>query len=193
MKKYLAVGWILVLAVAAFAQKGPANGAHLPSQAAADVIREVANADGAFLPAGFIKEKFDADDLSSMVMYSDDEIVVISLKGSQIKQAFERSVALYPEANSSFLQVSGFEIEFDGKADPNARIRNVLIGGARLEDGKTYNIAMPSTLAKGALGYFKIWEKSKIISTLTGMTVEKALKGKKVVETRARWVNISSL
>ncbi|MBX3118634.1 MAG: 5'-nucleotidase C-terminal domain-containing protein [Fimbriimonadaceae bacterium] len=192
MKRYLFLGIALVLTVVAFAQKSPSNSAHLPSQAAADLIRDAAGADGAFLAAGLVKDKFDSDDLSTLMQFGDDEIVVVALKGSQIKQAFERSIALYPEANTSFLQVSGFEIEFDGKADPNSRIRSITAGGSRLDENKTYNIAMPATLGRGGLGYFKIWDKNKITSTLSGMTVEKALKGKKSAESRARWVNISS-
>lgn len=182
----------MLLSIAAFAQKNPATGAHLPSQAAADAIRNAAGVDGAFLAAGLVKEKFESDDLSTLMQYGDDEIVIVALKGSQIRQAFERSIALYPEANSSFLQVSGFEIEFDGKADPNSRIRSITAGGARLDENKTYNIAMPATLGRGGLGYFKIWDKSKITSTMPNTTVEKVLKGVKAAETRARWVNISA-
>lgn len=192
MKKILALSLVMLISLAAFAQKNPATGAHAPSQAAADAIRDAAGTDGAFIAAGLVKDKFEGDDLSSLMQFGDDEIVVVTLKGSQIKQAFERSIALYPEANSSFLQVSGFEIEFDGKADPNSRIRSITAGGSRLDENRSYTIAMPATLGRGGLGYFKIWDKNKITSTLTGMTVEKALKGKKAAESRARWVNVSS-
>lgn len=191
MKTFLSLVVMLTLVATGFAQKNPSNSAHSPSQAAADVIREVAGTDGAFLAAGLINEKFDASDLSSLMQYADDEIVIVALKGSQIRQAFERAVALYPEGDSSFLQISGFEVDFDGKANAYSRIRSVTVGGSRLEDGKTYNIAMPATLGRGGLGYFKIWDKTKITSTLHGTTVGKALKGKRASETKPRWVNVS--
>lgn len=177
---------LLLGALVALAQS-PGNEAHGPSQAAADVLREVAGADGAFLAAGLVKSNFDRDNLASLMTYPDDEIVVVAMKGSDIRAAFERSVALLPESNLSFLQVSGFEIAFDPKAMSGARIKNVTVGGSKLDDGREYRIAMPSSLGRGGFGYFKIWDRSKIVQTLS-TTVEKALVGKKATETRPRWV-----
>ena len=56
-----------------------------------------------------------------------------------------------------------------------------------LENGKTYSIAMPANLGRGGLGYFKIWDKSKIAKTIEGATVESVLKGKRFVESSPRW------
>jgi len=181
---------VLGLAVALFAaqQKGPAVEAHLPSQAAADVLRDAAGADGAFLAAGLVKETFQQDNLASLIQYPDDEIVILGLKGNLIRQAFERSVSLYPQQNTSFLQVSGFEIVFDPDAAPGSRIKRISANGSPLEDARTYNIAMPASLGRGGLGYFKIWDKNKITSTLPNTTVEKALAGKKMAQTIPRWV-----
>ena len=170
------------------AQRGPAVEAHLPSQAAADVLREAASADGAFLAAGLVKENFSKDNLATLVQYPEDEVVVLALKGSQIRQAFERSISLYPQQNTSFLQVSGFDIAFDPSAAPGQRIKRVSAGGAPLDDNKTYNIAMPASLGRGGLGYFKIWDKNKIVSTLPSTTVEKVLSAKKYADTSPRWV-----
>ena len=169
-------------------QRGPAVDAHLPSQAAADVLREAANADGAFLAAGLVKDSFSKDNLATLVQYPEDEVVVLALKGSQIRQAFERSISLFPQQNTSFLQVSGFEIGFDPGAAPGQRIKRVTAGGAPLDDSKTYNIAMPASLGRGGLGYFKIWDKNKIVSTLPNTTVEKVLSAKKYADSAPRWV-----
>lgn len=182
-------GLLAVVSLCAWAQqRGPAVDSHGPSQAAADILREVANADGAFLAAGLVKESFQNDDLATLMQYPDDEIVVIGITGAQIRQAFERSISLFPQPNTSMLQISGFEVVFDPNAEPNKRIKRVSANGSALEDGKTYNIAMPSSLGRGGLGYFKIWDKTKIVSTVAGTTVEKALAGKKLVASPARWV-----
>ena len=169
-------------------QRGPAVDAHLPSQAAADVLREAASSDGAFLAAGLVKDSYSKDNLATLVQYPEDEVVVLALKGSQIRQAFERSISLYPQQNTSFLQVSGFEIGFDPGAAPGQRVKRVTAAGAPLDDSKTYNVAMPASLGRGGLGYFKIWDKNKIVSTLPNTTVEKVLSGKKYSETAPRWV-----
>ena len=160
---------------------------HLPSQAAADVLRDFAGTDGAFLAAGLVKESYQASDLSSLLLYPTDEVVVVSLKGSQIRQALEKSVSLYPQQNSSFLQISGFEVTFSKNGAPGQRIVSISAGGSRLDESRTYTIAMPNTLGRGGLGYFKIWDKAKITKTHE-QTVETVLKGKKYVETQPRWV-----
>ncbi|MFY9235452.1 MAG: 5'-nucleotidase [Fimbriimonadaceae bacterium] len=166
--------------------EGPGTEAHLPSQAAADVLREQTGADGAFLAAGLVRESYKSDNLASLIQYPTDEVVLVQLKGSQIRQAFERSVSLYPQPNSSFLQISGFEVTFSKSAAAGQRIMSVMAGSARLDDEKQYVVAMPNTLGRGGLGYFKIWDKSKIVKT-SPLTVEGMLKGKKFAETSPRW------
>ncbi len=175
-------------AVIVTAQKAPDVGAHLPSQAAADVLRDFAGADGAFLAAGLVHERSQADNLASLLQYPDDPIVIVALKGSQIRQAFEKSLALFPQPNTSFLQVSGFEIGFNPDSPAGQQVKSVTTPAGPLDDSKTYNIAMPASLGRGGLGYFKIWDKTKIVSTLPNVTVEKALLGKPYVETKPRWV-----
>jgi 2',3'-cyclic-nucleotide 2'-phosphodiesterase (5'-nucleotidase family) len=169
-----------------WASEGPGTEAHLPSQAAADVLREFTGADGAFLAAGLVKENYRSDNLASLLQYPTDEVVVVSLKGSQIKQAFERSLSFYPQSNNSFLQLSGFEVTFSKNAPSGQRVVAVMAGSAKLDEDRTYTVAMPNTLARGALGYNLIWDKSKITKKFDE-TVESVLKGRKFVETSPRW------
>ncbi len=176
------------MAVGSFAQAtGPEAGAHQPSQAAADVLKQFAGADGAFMAAGLVKETYQKDNLASLLQYPTDDIVVLTLTGAQIKQAFERSVSLFPQPNTSFLQISGFEVTFNKSNAPDARIVSVTVGGAPLDVTHEYKVAMPSSLGRGGLGYFKIWDKSKITKTFDKTTVESVLKDKKYVETAPRW------
>lgn len=179
---------LMVQATLGFSQQGPETGAHLPSQAAADVIREATGADGAFLAAGLIKETYAKEDLSSLLKYATDQIVVLNLSGSQVRQAMERSLSLYPQPNTSFLQISGFEVTFSKSAAPNSRVLSISVGGGKLDDGRMYTVAMPSNLGRGALGYFKIWDKAKIVRTLGDKTLEDVLKGKRFSETAPRWL-----
>ncbi len=170
-----------------FAQDGAEVSAHLPAQAAADVIRQVASSDAAFLPAQFIKSGYKRDDLASLIQFPTDEIVVLNLTGAEIKKALEKSVSSYPQPNVSFLQLSGIEATFSKGAPTDQRIQQVIIDGAKLDDKHTYSVAMPASLARGGLGYFKVWDTSKISKPLPGLTLEKALKGKPYTETSPRW------
>lgn len=179
---------LLTLSAAAFSAENPAVEAHPASQIAADALREFANADGAFLAAGLVKDNYRADNLATLLQYPTDEIVLVSLRGSQIRQAFERSVSLHPQPNTSFLQISGFEVTFQKGAPPGQRIVSVTANGAKLDDERTYLIAMPNTLGRGGLGYFKIWDKSKIVKTFD-RKMEDVLKGKRAGESAPRWVS----
>jgi 2',3'-cyclic-nucleotide 2'-phosphodiesterase (5'-nucleotidase family) len=179
---------LLVLATAtALAQTGAESfsRAHSAAQAAADVIREAAGADAAFLPAGLLKEG--SGDLSSMMQYPTDEIVVVALKGSQVRAALERSLANYPQPNGAFLQISGLLVTFSESAAPESRILDIRVGDAPLSADRQYQVAMPVTLARGALGYFKIWERTSIAKSL-GTTLEGALKGKTGAVRASRYI-----
>jgi len=186
MKSFLAISLLLVVS-SAFAEN-PEKEAHGPSQAAADVIREFANTDGAFLAAGLVKSGFQKDDLSSLLQYPNDDLVVVTITGAQVRQAFERSLSMLPQPNAGFLQISGFDVVFSKDAPSGQRITQVRCNGSSLEESKSYQIAMPSSLGRGGLGYFKLWDKAKISKTFEKVTVESVLKGKRFSETSPRWV-----
>ena len=187
MKRALVALLLAVASVLALAQDGPEVGSHQPSQSAADVLRVFAGADCAFMAAGLVKSSFEKDNLASLLQFPSDEVVVVNLTGSEIKQVLERSVSLYPQPNPSFLQLSGLEATFSRNGTPGQRIVNVAVNGAKLDDKRTYSVAMPASLGRGGLGYFKIWDTSKIAKTFDKTTVEKVLKGKRFTETSPRW------
>ena len=162
------------------------TGANKASQSAADEIKSAAGTDGAFLAAALVKKDCDKENLASILQYPTDQIVVVNLTGAQLKQALERSVSLYPQPNTSFLQLSGLEASFKKSAQSGSRITTATVGGSPVAADKTYSIAMPASLGRGGLGYFKIWDKSKIVKTLD-KTAEEILKGKKFVDTPPRW------
>lgn len=185
---------ILVLVASLTFAQNPETGADKASQAAADVLRDYANTDGAFLAAGLVKSSFqkDRDDLSNLIQFPTDELVVVTITGAQVKQAFERSLSLFPQGNTSFLQISGFEVTFAKDAPSGQRVTQVRCNGQALDESKNYQIAMPSSLGRGGLGYFKIWDKTKITKTFEKATLESILKGKRFAESSPRWVSSGS-
>ena len=176
-----------VLALSVFVFAGPDSESFGPAQAAADQLRSVANADIAFLPAGVLKSSFKSGDLGGLLAFPTDEVVVSTLSGSQIRQALERSVALYPSPNHGFLQLSGLVVTFSKKGSPNKRIVSVTLSGVNLDDAKKYRVAMPGLLATGGLGYFTIWGKENVTETLANKNLETVLKGKSGTEPAPRW------
>jgi 2',3'-cyclic-nucleotide 2'-phosphodiesterase (5'-nucleotidase family) len=158
-----------------------------PAQTVADHLREAASADAAFVATGLLKPTFERSDLSSMLQYPTDEVSIVTLTGAQVRLALERSISLHPTPNSAFLQLSGLEVTYSKSAPADKRITEVLIGTVKLQDDKTYKVAMPGALARGGLGYFKVWKRENITKTLDKVTLESLLKGKAAVELASRW------
>ena len=133
----------------------------------ADAIRDVANADIAFVAASSFSDQTiprgssSSDELLKALAFRNDSVVVVKLTGEKVKQALEHGLALYPQLHS-FLQVSGITVNIDGKADKDRRVTSVKVGGSAVDDKKTYMVAMPSPLADGGLAYYRIWNKSDI-------------------------------
>ncbi len=178
--------FLLALTASVMGQS-PDVGGNSAAQDAADVIRQAAGTDGAFLPAGLVKQSFDKENLASLLEYPTEEVVIVGMTGAQVRAALELSVSLFPQPNKSFLQLSGIEVTFNKGAASNKRVVSVSMSGSPLDNARTYTIAMPSSLAKGGLGYFKIWEKSQIQRTLTGKTIEDLLRGKRSAGSASRW------
>lgn len=184
----LGIGAVLAIAVAQGGKSDGMVGAHQGAQAAADLIREAAKTNGAFLTAGNLNASFDEKNLASLMQFPTEQVVVVDVSGADIRAAFERSIALHPQPNRSFLQISGFTVEFSTSAAPNNRIRSISTEAGALEDGKTYSIAMPLSLGRGGMGYFKQWDKQKIVRTLPG-TIEDILRDKRAASSPSRWVS----
>ncbi len=158
------------------------EGSNPVAQTIVDAMRSATGADLAMLGAAFFDEtvQFPAgavsvDNLLKALRYPDDEVVVLNLTGEQILQALERSAELYPQKNNAFLQVAGMEVRFDPKAETGKRIRSVIIAGAKLDPKRTYRVATTAPLARGALGYFRIWNKEQI-STNTGHSLAQVVR-----------------
>jgi 2',3'-cyclic-nucleotide 2'-phosphodiesterase (5'-nucleotidase family) len=183
--RILALSLLGACAMNAFA--APDTEGYGPAQAAADIIREAAGADIAFLPAGVLNPKVEAADLSSILKFPADELAVVNLTGAQVRSALERSAAMFPSPSDAFLQVSNLEVTFSKAAQPDFRITRVLVAGAALDAARTYTVAMPATLARGSHGYFKIWKREAIKSIVESVTLESLLKNKPSVDSASRW------
>ena len=176
--KQLTHRWICILIAglscsAAFA--GHDTEATSGGQFVADLLREAGGDDLAFMPADGLRAKFEVDYFKTILKYPTEGISVVSLTGLQIRQALERSVSLSPTPNDGFLQVSNVEFSYNPRQEPDRRVISVTIAGAKLDEKRTYSVAMPANLARGGLGYFKVWDREEIKKSLAGVTMEDIL------------------
>ncbi len=146
----------------------------------ADALRDSVKADIAFMTASSFAEvtinrgSATPGDILRALEYLDDTVVVVKLTGAQVKQALEHGVAIYPQRNPAFLQVSGVTVTIDPAQERGSRVVSVRVGRAPLEESRTYQVAMPSPLANGALAYYKVWSKSDIVRN-TERTLEQVV------------------
>lgn len=156
-----------------------------------DAIRAQVKADVALITASELKETIipkgdiSAKDVASAITYQNDPIVVLKLRGDQIRQALERGVAIYPQKNLGFLQVSGLRFAFDPTKPKESRITSVAVGAKSLDPSAIYTVGVSSSLGNGALGYFRIWDKEQITSvtkTSLSQAVETFLQTNKKLE-----------
>jgi 2',3'-cyclic-nucleotide 2'-phosphodiesterase (5'-nucleotidase family) len=183
---HLRLGLTLGIALAGATCFGQSSPNTAVGQSIADAIRSAAGTAGALVPSALISPG-NKSDLSSCLRDATEEIIVLNLTGAQLKQAFERSLASYPQDSNAYLYVSGFEIVFNRNAASGSRVVTVSADGSKLADGQTYSIAMPSSLGRGGLGYFKIWDKSKIARTLPGVQLGSLLKDKRATDSPSRY------
>ena len=156
-------------------------------QAIADRIRATANTQAAFIPAGVLKSTDPSEELSKALLYPTDDIAIVELKGFQIRQALERSVSFFPMASGSFLQLSGISASFSRSAAERRRVQSIAIGENKVDDARTYTVAMPMTLARGGLGFFKMWDRDQIKTVLPDKTIQDIIGDKKSEPSDPRW------
>ncbi len=147
----------------------------------ADALRTAARADlalvpaAAFKPNGSVARTATGEQIAAQLLEpSDESVVVLRLKGSQISEALERSVSLRPQASGAFLQVSGVRFSFDANKPAARRVFGVTVGGAALDPERTYTVATTRSLAAGQQGYFRIWAGKS--ADATGKSVADALR-----------------
>ena len=84
-----------------------------------------------------------------------DEMCIISLTGSELVEALENGVCMYPKLEGRFPCVSGIRFAFDPDLAAGSRVipGSVSVQGEALELDKRYNLATKAYLAQGRDGY----------------------------------------
>jgi len=138
---------------------------------AADAARAAVKADLALVQAGQLRAVVipagDLDDaqLASALVYPDEKVVLVEISGKKLRAALERGLSSLPQPGIGFLQVSGLQVKFRSQSQANHRIEAVTVGNKPLDPQHTYRAAVPASLAKGALGYFRIFNGLQVKQT----------------------------
>jgi 5'-nucleotidase/UDP-sugar diphosphatase len=139
----------------------------------ADVMRQAAGAEAAFINGGSIRTgivqgKITVKDIYAMLPF-DNYLVAISLTGAQIKAALEHGVARLEERSRSFPQVSGLTFTYSRSAPAGFRVKEVTVGGQPLDAQKEYVVATHDFLVAGGDGYTVFGEALKSAGDYTNL------------------------
>ena len=126
----------------------------------ADAMRASARADAAIMNGGGIRAgrihapgmTITRRDILAELPF-DNRIVTLEIGGGELRRALENGLSRLPDSAGRFPQVSGLVIDVDPGKPPGSRIVSVEVGGAPLDEGKTYRVATNDFLARGGDGY----------------------------------------
>lgn len=126
----------------------------------ADAMRDRTRADAAIMNGGGIRggKVYDPGtaitrrDVQAELPFG-NHLVVLDVKGSDLRLAVENGLSRLPAAAGRFPQVSGMKIEFDAQRPGGNRVLAIAVGGAPLDANKTYRIAVNDFMARGSDGY----------------------------------------
>ena len=123
----------------------------------------------------FASGNVSAANIQALISFPNDPLVAINLNGTALKNALERSLSVYPQPNPGFLQVSGLKFNVNPSSAPNQRISGILINRKPIADNQVYTVAMSSSLANGALGYWRVWDKTALKQKYADKSISKAI------------------
>lgn len=93
----------------------------------------------------------------SLLTYPDETISVVEMKGDRLIAALERGLSVLPRPQKGFLQVAGITVFYNPKAPPGQRVVRVLLGQQPLSPSQSLRVAMPQSLSRGHLGFFRVF------------------------------------
>lgn len=126
----------------------------------ADAMRSATGADVALMNGGGIRadrtypagSTLTRRDIQAELPFG-NRVVTLEVTGAVLRAAFEHAVARAETGDGRFPQIAGAALAYDGKAPAGQRLRTLTVGGAPVEDGRTYVLATNDFVARGGDGY----------------------------------------
>ena len=81
------------------------------------------------------------------------ELRDLDVSGRDLKSAIENGLSRLPGSSGRFPQVSGMTVEFELAREPGSRVTAMRVGGAPLDESRTYRVAVLDYLARGSDDY----------------------------------------
>ena len=142
------------------------------SNMVADAYRHAADSDIALVPGWNFKENVAQGNVSLTTLFEviehsgnwnqADNIVVVNVRGKDIKKMMKRSLRFLPKGDRDFLHFSGMEITYKVKKNKHRRkIKRIMVNEEKLKPKQLYSVAMPMSLYRNRWRY-SVLKKYKI-------------------------------
>jgi 2',3'-cyclic-nucleotide 2'-phosphodiesterase (5'-nucleotidase family) len=126
----------------------------------ADAMRASAGADAAVTNGGGIRggriyqpgRTITRRDILAELPFG-NRVVTVEVTGSDLKRALENGLSQLPAPNGRFPQVSGLVIDAEVRRPAGDRIVSLKVGGAPLDESRTYRVAINDFMLQGGDGY----------------------------------------
>jgi 5'-nucleotidase len=147
----------------------------------ADAVRDEVKAEIAIINGGSVRSDrvYPRGTLSRRTLLEihpfGNVVCKLSVPGRVVLAALNSGVSKLPAAAGQFPQVSGITFRVDPSVPPGDRVRDVKVGGAPLELGKMYTLAVPDFLFQGGDGYTMFRDQQVLVSPEEGSLVVSAL------------------
>jgi len=82
-----------------------------------------------------------------------NRLVVVAVKGSDLRAAIENGLSRLPAIAGRFPQVSGMRVEYDSQRPTGRRVLLIEVGGAPLDSDRMYKVATNDFMARGGDDY----------------------------------------
>lgn len=79
--------------------------------------------------------------------------VLVAIEGATLREALENGYRDLGRTSGRFLQVSGIDVTLDPKAPPGRRVVSATVGGASLDEARTYRVAANDFMLGGGNDY----------------------------------------
>jgi 5'-nucleotidase len=144
----------------------------------AEAMVRATGADAALTNGGGIRTSIKEGEITKRdilnVLPFNNYVVVKEVEGSDIVQALEHGVSLYPEPGGRYPQVAGIEFTFAPEKEPGSRVGEVKVAGQELDPERMYKLALNDFNAAGGDGYTML-AKSRLLGefgSLSDMVIE---------------------
>lgn len=136
----------------------------------ADALRETAHADVGLMNGGGLRgnriypagSTITRRDVLAELPFG-NRVVILRLPGRDLRAALEHGLGRMPQANGRFPQVSGLSLTADLSRPAGRRLLAVRVGGAALDERRTYTVATNDFLARGGDDYRMLREAPRVM------------------------------